>query len=139
MNNTMVFNGKMFWWLMKKNKFLTVSWLSGLLSAEIFISTGEGPEANTDWLKQLISAVRASGGFPRNVLVQGAPGDTMSCDETHTWSWFEDCSCQVSKWFEHYFMSYKLSDYSLFWFCLCMICTLRLLLFDFVFAWTLGQ
>ena len=30
----------MFWWLMKK-KILTVSWLSGLLSAEIFISTGE--------------------------------------------------------------------------------------------------
>ena len=26
---------------MKKNNFLTVSWLSGLLSAEIFISTGE--------------------------------------------------------------------------------------------------
>ena len=25
----------------KKNNFLTVSWLSGLLSAEIFISTGE--------------------------------------------------------------------------------------------------
>ena len=25
----------------EKNKFLTVSWLSGLLSAEIFISTGE--------------------------------------------------------------------------------------------------
>ena len=34
-------NGKMFWWLMKRNEFLTVSWLSGLLSAEIFISTGE--------------------------------------------------------------------------------------------------
>ena len=31
----------MFWWLTKKNIFLTVSWLSGLLSAEIFISTGE--------------------------------------------------------------------------------------------------
>ena len=25
----------------EKNKFLTMSWLSGLLSAEIFISTGE--------------------------------------------------------------------------------------------------
>ena len=33
-------NGKMFWWLMKKKK-LTVSWLSGLLSAGIFINTGE--------------------------------------------------------------------------------------------------
>ena len=33
--------GKMFWWLTKKIIFLTVSWLSGLLSAEIFISTGE--------------------------------------------------------------------------------------------------
>ena len=34
----------------EKNKFLTGSWLSGLLSAEIFISTGEwvgGPDANT--------------------------------------------------------------------------------------------
>ena len=27
--------------IIEKNKFLTVSWLSGLLSAEIFISTGE--------------------------------------------------------------------------------------------------
>ena len=42
------------WWLMKKK--LTVSWLSGLLSAEIFISTGEwggggGSDANTDRIK----------------------------------------------------------------------------------------
>ena len=36
----LITTGKMFWWIMKKN-FLTVSWLSGLLSAEIFISTGE--------------------------------------------------------------------------------------------------
>ena len=53
----------------KKNTFLTGSWLSGLLlSAEIFISTGEwgGPDANTDRGKQLISAVRASGSFPGN-------------------------------------------------------------------------
>ena len=28
----------------EKNKFLTVSWLSGLLSAEIFISTGENSQ-----------------------------------------------------------------------------------------------
>ena len=27
--------------IIEKNKFLTVSWLSGLLSADIFISTGE--------------------------------------------------------------------------------------------------
>ena len=36
----------------EKNKFLTVSWFSGLLSAEIFISTGEwgegGPDATPD-------------------------------------------------------------------------------------------
>ena len=55
----------------EKSKFLTVSWLSGLLSAEIFISTGECPVANTDRLKQSISAVRASGGFPGNVLYHG--------------------------------------------------------------------
>ena len=48
-----------------------MGWLSGLLSAEIFISTGEwgGPDANTDRLKQSISAVRASGGFPGNVVL----------------------------------------------------------------------
>ena len=52
----------------EKNKFLTGSWLSGLLSAEFFISTGEweGPNANTDRGKQPISAVRVSGGFPSN-------------------------------------------------------------------------
>ena len=48
----------------EKNNFLTVSWLSGLLSAEIFISTGATPNL---W-KQLFSAVRASGGYPGNVL-----------------------------------------------------------------------
>ena len=34
----------------EKNIFFTVSWLSGLLSAEIFISTGEwgGPDATTE-------------------------------------------------------------------------------------------
>ena len=34
----------------EKNKFLTVNWLSGLLSAEIFISTGflrSGPQEAT--------------------------------------------------------------------------------------------
>ena len=49
----------------EKNKFLTVSWLSGLLSAEIFISTGE-------WgvqMPPLTSAVRAWGGYPGNVSV----------------------------------------------------------------------
>ena len=53
----------------EKNKFLTVSWLSGLLSAEIFISTGEweGPDATSDLWKQPFSAVRASGGYPGNV------------------------------------------------------------------------
>ena len=52
----------------EKNKFLTGIWLSGLLSAEIFIRTGEwgGPDANTDRGKQPISAVRVSGGFPGN-------------------------------------------------------------------------
>ena len=58
----------------EKNKFLTVSWLSGLLSAEIFISTGEwGPDATPDSWKQPFSAVRAQeatprGGYPGNVL-----------------------------------------------------------------------
>ena len=46
----------------EKNKCLTVSWLSGLLSAEIFISTG----ATSDLWKQPFSAVRASGGYPGN-------------------------------------------------------------------------
>ena len=52
----------------EKNKFLTVSWLSGLLSAEIFISTGEwgGPDATPNLWKQPFSAVRASWGYPGN-------------------------------------------------------------------------
>ena len=50
----------------EKNKFLTVSWLSGLLSAEIFISTGASPDATPDLWKQPFSAVRASGGYPGN-------------------------------------------------------------------------
>ena len=53
----------------EKNKFLTVSWLSGLLCAEIFISTGEGgggPDATPDLWKQPFSAVRVSGGYPGN-------------------------------------------------------------------------
>ena len=52
----------------EKKIFLTVSWLSGLLSAEIFISTGEwgGPDATPNLWKQLFSAVRASGGYPGN-------------------------------------------------------------------------
>ena len=52
-----------------KTKFLTGSWLSGLLSAEIFISAGEwgGPDANTDQGKQPISEVMVSGGLSGNV------------------------------------------------------------------------
>ena len=34
-------DGKMFWWLIKKKTFLTGSLLSRLLSADIYISTGE--------------------------------------------------------------------------------------------------
>ena len=58
----------------EKNEFLTVSWLSGLLSAEIFISTGEwgGPDATPDLLKQPFSAVRASGGYPGNGMEKNA-------------------------------------------------------------------
>ena len=48
----------------EKNNFLTVSWLSGLLAAEIFISTGD---ATSDRWKQSSSAVRVSGGYPGNV------------------------------------------------------------------------
>ena len=61
-----------------KNKFLTGSWLSGVLSAEI--STGEwgGPDANTDRLKQPISAGRVSGGFPGNAISQTIFEDTLS-------------------------------------------------------------
>ena len=64
MNNTLVLMAKYFDDYWKKKIFLTGSWLSGLLSAEIFISTGAcgGPDANTDRGKQLISAVRVSGG-----------------------------------------------------------------------------
>ena len=54
----------------EKKKFLTVSWLSGLL-AEIFISTDRwmgGPDATTDRWKQSSSAVRVSGGCPGNVM-----------------------------------------------------------------------
>ena len=47
----------------EKNIFLTVSWFSGLLSAEIFIST----DATPDLWKQPFSAVRASGGYLGNV------------------------------------------------------------------------
>ena len=44
----------------EKTIFLTVSWLSGLLSAEIFISTGKwgGPDATIDRWKQSSSVVR---------------------------------------------------------------------------------
>ena len=56
----------------EKNNFLTVSWLSGLLFAEIFISTGEwgGPDATSDRWKQSSSAVRVSGGYPGNAKRQ---------------------------------------------------------------------
>ena len=50
----------------EKNKFLTVSWLSGLLSVEIFITTGE-TDATTDRWKQSSSVVMVSGGCPGNV------------------------------------------------------------------------
>ena len=42
-----------------KNKFLTVSWLSGLLSAEIFISTGE-------WGVQMPPLTSENTHFPRS-------------------------------------------------------------------------
>ena len=60
----------------EKNNFLTVSWLSGLLSAEIFISTGEwgGPDATPNLWKQLFSAVRASGGYPGNASIGSDDG-----------------------------------------------------------------
>ena len=43
----------------EKNKFLTVSWLSGLLSAEIFISTGE-------WGVQMPPLTSENTHFPRS-------------------------------------------------------------------------
>ena len=51
----------MFWWLMI---FFTVSWLSGLLSADICISTGVS-DANTDYKKQPIFEVRVPEGLSR--------------------------------------------------------------------------
>ena len=60
----------------EKNKFLTVSWLSGLLSAEIFISTG--PDATPDLWKQPFSAVRASGGYPGNDIVADSKESTTT-------------------------------------------------------------
>ena len=57
----------------EKNQFLTVSWLSGLLSAEFFISTGEwggggggGTDATSYPWKQPFFVVRVSGGCPGN-------------------------------------------------------------------------
>ena len=65
----------------EKIKFLTVSWLSGLLSAEIFISTGEWGSRCQHWPTKTVNFcgqahrrpslglwVRASGGFPGNVI-----------------------------------------------------------------------
>ena len=52
---------------MINEKKMTVSRLNGLLSAEIFISTGEwegGSDATPDFWKQQFSAVRASGDYP---------------------------------------------------------------------------
>ena len=71
MNNTLVVMVECFYDSWQKNKFLTVSWLSGHLSPEIFISTGEfgDPDATTDQGKQSISAVRVSGGLPGNVPI----------------------------------------------------------------------
>ena len=43
----------------EKKKFLTVSWLSGLLSAEIFISTGE-------WGVQMPPLTSENSHFPRS-------------------------------------------------------------------------
>ena len=64
--------------MINEKKNLTGSWLSGLLSAEIFISTSEwgGPDANTDRLEESISAVRASGGFPGNVVLLSVDSKT---------------------------------------------------------------
>ena len=49
----------------EKNKFLTVSWLSGLLSAKIFISTGE-------WGVQMPPLTAENSHFLRSGT-QGAP------------------------------------------------------------------
>ena len=56
--------------MINEKKKLTVSWLSGLLSTEIFINTGEmgGTDATPDLWKQPFSAVRDSGGYPGNVF-----------------------------------------------------------------------
>ena len=48
----------MFWWLMTKI-ILTVGWLSGILSAEIFISTGE-------WVVQMLPLTAENSHFLRS-------------------------------------------------------------------------
>ena len=69
----------------EKNNFLTVSWLSGLLSAEIFISTGEWYDATPNLWKQLFSAVRASGGYPGNAV------HSNSAISLATMKWAKNC------------------------------------------------
>ena len=66
-------NVKMFWWLMKKiNFWLSAGRVASYLQRSLSAQVNGGPDANTDRLKQSISAVRSSGGFPGNVWGLGA-------------------------------------------------------------------
>ena len=60
-------NGKMFWWLMKKNNFwLWAGWVASYLQRSLSAQVNGGPVATPDLLKQPFSVVRASGGYPGN-------------------------------------------------------------------------
>ena len=61
----------------EKNKFLTVSWLSGLLSAEIFISTGE-------WGVQMPPLTSENSHFLRS----GPQGSTLVMYWTYFWKYY---------------------------------------------------
>ena len=75
----------------EKNKFLTVSWLSGLLSAEIFISTGE-------WGVQMPPLTSENSHFLRS----GPQETTLVMSQPSRYEGLISCSvrmCQVNMYF----------------------------------------
>ena len=62
------FNGKMFWWLMKKKNFwLWAGWVASYLQRSLSAQVNGGADATPNLWKHPFSAVRASGGYPGNV------------------------------------------------------------------------
>ena len=60
----------MFWWLTKKIIFwLWAGWVASYLQRSLSAQVNGGPDATPNLWKQLFSAVRASGGYPGNVLL----------------------------------------------------------------------